>query len=106
MEIMKFSTLENKLLHIDDTFVLLDKDVAELYGIEPKRLKEQLKRNIEKFPKDYSYQVSDEIFNIIVSQKATPSKKYYEGTNPWVFTEFEFNLGFAKVTRSINKIRK
>jgi len=87
MEIMKFSTLENKLLHIDDTFVLLDKDVAELYGIEPKRLKEQLKRNIEKFPKDYAYQVSDEIFNIMVSQNATPSKKYYGGTNPWVFTE-------------------
>ena len=87
MEIMKFNTLESKLLQLEDTFVLLDKDVAELYGIEPKRLKEQLKRNIKKFPKDYAYQVSDDVFNMMVSHNATPSKKHYGGTNPWVFTE-------------------
>ena len=87
MEITKFETLESKLVEVKGTFVLLDKDVAELYEIEPKRLKEQLKRNIEKFPHDYAYQLSDELFNMMVSQNATPSKKQYGGTNPWVFTE-------------------
>ena len=50
MDIIKFETLENKLIKVRNELVLLDKDVASLYEIEPKRLKEQLKRNIEKFP--------------------------------------------------------
>ena len=87
MEVIKFETLESKLMEIRDTLVLLDKDVAVLYEIEPKRLREQLKRNIEKFPKDYAYQLTDEEIQIMVSQNATPSKKHFGGTNPWVFTE-------------------
>ncbi len=87
MEITKFESLESKLVEIKGDLVLVDKDVAELYGIEPKRLREQLKRNIEKFPKDYAYQLSDEVFDMMVSHNATPSKKYYGGSNPWVFTE-------------------
>ncbi len=82
-----FETLESKLIGLNDTLVLLDKDVAELYEIKPKRLREQLKRNIEKFPKDYAYQVSDKELQFMVSQNATPSKQQLGGTNPWVFTE-------------------
>jgi len=125
---------------------LLDKDVASLYEIEPKKLRQQLKRNIEKFPKDYAYQLSDEEMKIMESQNVTPSKKYFGGTNPWVFTEkglymvatilksknalkatlsivetfakvkelsrninatkFEFNLGFARVSRSVKRVKK
>ncbi len=130
MQIIRFETLENKLLKLRDTLVLLDKDVAELYDIEPKKLRQQLKRNLEKFPRDYAYQISDEELELMVSQNVTPSKKQYDGTNPWVFTEkglymvnkletknykqstnlshikFEFNLGFAKVSRSLKKIKK
>jgi len=84
---IKFETLESKLIVFRNSLVLLDKDVASLYEIEPKRLKEQLKRNIEKFPENYAYQISDEEFDFMVSQNATPSKKEYGGTNPWVFTE-------------------
>ncbi len=87
MEVVKFETLESKLVRLNDDLVLLDKDVALLYEIEPKRLKEQLKRNIEKFPKDYAYQLTDEELETMVSQNATPSKQQFGGTNPWVFTE-------------------
>jgi len=87
MEIIKFEKLESKLIQIENRYVLLDKDVAELYEIEPKRLKEQLKRNIEKFPKDYAYQLSEQEFKMMVSQNATPSKQSYGGAFPWVFTE-------------------
>ena len=117
MEIIKFETLKNKLIKLDEKLVLLDKDVAELYGIEPKMLKEQLKRNIEKFPKDYAYQITEEMLEFMVSQNATPSKQSYGEALPWVFTEkglymvatttkFEFNLGFAKVSRSVKKVKK
>ena len=87
MDIIKFESLESKLIKLRGELVLLDKDVALLYGIEPKRLKEQLKRNIEKFPQDYAYQLSNEEFEAMVSHFATPSKKSFGGTNPWVFTE-------------------
>ncbi len=87
LEVLSFTTFENRLIKLNDNLVLLDKDVAQLYDIEPKKLRQQLKRNIEKFPKDYAYQLTDEDVNIMGSQNVTPSKQYFGGTNPWVFTE-------------------
>ena len=87
MQIVKFETLEKKLVKLRGTLVLIDKDVANLYEIEPKKLRQQIKRNIDKFPKDYAYQVTDEELGIMGSQNVTPSKQQFGGTNPWVFTE-------------------
>ena len=87
MQVTKFGTLEKKLILLRDTLVLLDKDVANLYEMEPKKLRQQLKRNADKFPKDYAFQVTDAEVELMVSQNVTPSKKQYGGTNPWVFTE-------------------
>lgn len=87
MSIIKFETLESKLIKLENSLVLLDKDVAEFYAIEPKKLRQQLKRNLDKFPKDYAYQITDEEMDFTGSQNVTPSKKQYGGTNPWVFTE-------------------
>lgn len=75
--IIKFESLENKLIKINDQLVLIDKDVANLYQVEPKKLRQQLKRNIEKFPNDYAYQLNEEEFEIMVSQNVTPSKKEF-----------------------------
>jgi len=87
MQVIKFETLENQLFTLRHTLVILDKDVAKLYEIEAKKLRQQLKRNLDKFPKDYAFQVSDRELDFMVSQNVTPSKKLYGGTNPWVFTE-------------------
>lgn len=87
MGIVKFEALENKLIQYKNQLVLLDKDVANLYDIEPKKLRQQLKRNIEKFPGDYTYQLTDEDVNMLVSQNVTPSKKVFGGSLPYVFTE-------------------
>ncbi|WP_373033800.1 ORF6N domain-containing protein [Sulfurovum sp.] len=74
-DITKYESFKNKLL-------LLDKDVAELYNVESKKLRQQIKRNIEKFPGDYAYQVSDDELSVMGSQNVTPSKQYYGGHNP------------------------
>lgn len=87
MQIIKFETLERQLFSLRSVLVLLDKDVAKLYEIEAKKLRQQLKRNLDKFPKDYAFQVSDKELDFMVSQNVTPSKKLYGGTNPWVFSE-------------------
>jgi hypothetical protein len=86
-ELIKFETLENKLINVSGELVLLDKDVANLYKIEPKKLRQQLKRNIDKFPKDYAYQLTEHDLNTMVSQNVTPSKQTFGGSLPYVFTE-------------------
>jgi len=48
--------------------VMLDKDLAELYGVETRRLNEQVKRNINRFPEDFMFQLSNEEMEIWMSQ--------------------------------------
>ena len=57
--------IENKILVIRGQQVMLDRDLAELYSVETKRLNEQVKRNIERFPEDFCFQlVAEEIKKI------------------------------------------
>ena len=53
--------------------VILDSDLAELYGVETRRLNEQVRRNIEKFPGDFMFQLTKEEFGDLKSQIATAS---------------------------------
>ena len=53
--------------------VIIDRDLALLYGVETKRLNEQVKRNIERFPEDFMFQLSKEEAEILKSQNATSS---------------------------------
>lgn len=50
----------NKIYIIRDQKVMLDRDLAELYGVETKRLNEQVRRNIDRFPKDFMFQLTQE----------------------------------------------
>ena len=51
-DIVKFKQVEDKIITIRNQSVILDSDVAELYGVETKRINEAVKNNPEKFPKD------------------------------------------------------
>ena len=66
--------------------VIIDRDLALLYGVETKRLNEQVKRNIERFPEDFMFQLSKEEVEILKSQNATSS---WGGNRrlPYAFTE-------------------
>jgi len=68
--------------------VMLDKDLAALYGVPTKRLNEQVQRNIDRFPSDFMFQLNDEETRVLRSQIAT-SKRGRGGRryNPYVFTE-------------------
>ena len=68
--------------------VMLDRDLAELYGVETKRLNEQVKRNIERFPEDFMFQLTKEEFENWKSQIAT-SNSIVMGARkrPYAFTE-------------------
>jgi hypothetical protein len=76
----------SKIYLIRDEKVMLDTDLAELYGVETKRLNEQVKRNIERFPEDFMFQLTQDEYNNLKSQIATTS---WGGRRsmPYVFTE-------------------
>jgi len=78
--------VENKILLIRGQKVMLDRDLAVLYGVPTKRLNEQVRRNINRFPNDFMFQLSKEESNILISQIATSS---WGGVRklPFVFTE-------------------
>jgi hypothetical protein len=65
---------------------MLDQDLAELYGVETKQLKRQVKRNIDRFPKDFMFELNAKEFENLRSQIGTSS---WGGTRymPMAFTE-------------------
>lgn len=71
---------------IRDCQVMLDSDLATLYGVETRRLNEQVKRNIERFPDDFMFQLRKDEFDNLMSQNATSS---WGGNRklPYAFTE-------------------
>ena len=63
--------LENKIYIIKGQKVMLDSDLAEIYGYTTKRFNEQVQRNIEKFDEDFMFKVEDDDLAILRSQIAT-----------------------------------
>lgn len=76
----------SKIYLIRDQKVMLDKDLSELYGVEVKRLNEQVNRNIDRFPDDFMFQLNESEWSNLKSQFATSS---WGGTRklPFAFTE-------------------
>ena len=65
--------IASKIYLIRNTKVMLDRDLAELYGVETKRLKEQVRRNIERFPQDFMFELTKDEIKNLRSQFATSS---------------------------------
>ncbi len=86
--IVKPLNIENQIFTIRGVQVMMDSHLAELYGVETKRLNEQVRRNKERFPSSFRFQLSQVEVEILRSQIATSSsdhggRRYY----PYVFTE-------------------
>jgi soluble cytochrome b562 len=78
---------ESKIIVIRDTQVILDRDVAELYGVETKAINQAVKRNIEKFPPEYMFQLSKEEKQEVVTKCDHLGNLRYSRTLPNAFTE-------------------
>jgi len=92
--------VEKKLFVIRGLNVMLDRDLAELYGVPTKRLTEQVKRNTKRFPADFMFQLTKEEFKILRSYFATSrwgGRRYL----PYVFTE----QGVAMLSSVLNSER-
>lgn len=77
----------NRIYVVRGEKIMLDKDLAELYGVETRVLKQAVKRNADRFPRDFMFEMSNKEIERMVSQKVIPSKSYFGGAAPFCFTE-------------------
>lgn len=99
---LSVETIENKILVLRGQKVMLDADLAELYGVKTKVFIQAVKRNIERFPADFMFQLNNQEVSILRSQIVTSNdgrggRRYA----PFVFTEF----GVAMLSSILNSPR-
>ena len=71
---MELQVIQNKIYEVRGQKVMLDFDLAELYGSETKRLKEAVRRNLKRFPNDFMFELTKEEFESLRSQIASSKK--------------------------------
>ncbi len=88
LTVLNQEDIKSKIYTIHGLPVMLDEDLAELYQVKTGRLNEQVKRNIERFPREFMFQLNENEYNILISQIATSSSKWGGRRKlPYVFTE-------------------
>ena len=86
-DIIPASKIEHKIVVIRDQSVILDRDLAELYEVKAIALRQQVKRNNDRFPEDFMFQITNKEAELLVSQNVIPSKRSLGGYLPYAFTE-------------------
>ena len=79
--------IQHKIFTLRNQQVMLDRDLAELYQVETRTLKQAVKRNIDRFPDDFMFELTEDEIDFMVSQNVIPSKKHLGGAKPYAFTE-------------------
>ncbi len=86
--IISQEVVERRILFIRGQKVMLDRDLAKLYGVKTKRLNEQIRRNLSRFPEDFMFQLTKKEFENWKSQFATSNRdKMGLRKRPYAFTE-------------------
>lgn len=92
--LLPLESITHRILLLREQKVLLDADLAALYGVETKVLLQAVKRNLERFPEDFMFQLTNQEFNVLRSQSVTSSSEALETlrwggrrTAPYAFTE-------------------
>lgn len=87
IKVYENAEIQNKILVLRNQHVMIDRDLAELYGVDTKRLNEQVKRNIERFPENFMFQLEtkEKIELVAICDRFTTLK--HSSSNPYAFTE-------------------
>ena len=102
IDLVPVEIIANKIFLIRGQKVMLDRDLARMYGVETKRLNERVKRNIKRFPEEFMFQLSKEEFYNWKSQFATSnSDKMGLRKPPYAFTDY----GIAMLSSVLNSDR-
>jgi hypothetical protein len=87
LPILKEENIASYIYLIRGEKVMLDTDIAKLYEVETRVLKQAVRRNLKRFPKDFMFELTNEEMDILVSQNVIASKKVFGGSKPFAFTE-------------------
>ena len=87
MSIIKFETIENKLIKYKEQFVIVDSDIAQLYGVETREINQAVSNNPDKFPDEYIIELTKEEKLEVIKNFDHLSKLKYSPHLPKVFTE-------------------
>jgi len=83
----KLEIITQKIHEIRGHKIMLDFNLAELYETETRILKQAVRRNIERFPQDFMFELTESEIILLVSQSVIPSKSKLGGAKPYAFTE-------------------
>lgn len=86
-KISTINNIQNQIYNIRDIQVMIDRDLAKLYGVETKVLNQAVKRNIGRFPKEFRFQLTIKEKNKLVTNCDRLKNLKHSTTNPYVFTE-------------------
>jgi hypothetical protein len=86
-ELVVQGEISARILTLRAKQVMLDRDLAKLYGVETRTLKQAIKRNNRRFPSDFMFVATETEVETMVSQFVIPSKQHLGGALPYVFTE-------------------
>lgn len=100
-KIISSATLHQKIFIIRGVKVMLDKHLAELYGVSTKQLNQSVKRNIMRFPSDFMFQLNDDEMDSLRSQFVTANRRGGSRVRHYVFTE----QGVAMLSSVIRSVR-
>ncbi len=81
------AVIASKIISLRNENVILDIHLAALYGVETRALKQAVRRNMDRFPDDFMFQLNNSEVNEVVSQNVIPAKKYLGGAVPYAFTD-------------------
>ncbi|MEA3373839.1 MAG: ORF6N domain-containing protein [Campylobacterota bacterium] len=81
------ANIENRIFTIRGSHVMVDRDLAELYGVETKVLNQAVKRNMQRFPKEFKFQLLESEKNELVTNCDRFKTLKYSVSLPYVFTE-------------------
>ena len=79
--------IESRILLIRGQKVMIDRDLSELYGVETKQLKRAVRRNLDRFPSDFMFEITREEYNSLRSQFGTLKRGTHSKYLPMAFTE-------------------
>ena len=86
-EIAPVPLIESRILLIRGHKVLLDRDLARLYQVKPIALRQQVRRNPNRFPADFLFELEEQEIEFLLSQNVIPSRRSLGGAKPLAFTE-------------------
>lgn len=87
MDLISLDVIEESIFFIRNHKVIVDRDLARLYGVETKYLNRQVRRNIERFPKEFMFRLSNEEKHQLVTFCHRFTSLKHSSASPYVFTE-------------------